>query len=79
MSGWFSSLRFLTPSQKSQVIADLDAQVLAFDHGVEMAQFEVALGAAEALRELLVRRLGDHARPGEVELCAGLGDADVGE
>jgi len=44
-----------------------------------MTEPQVAFGAAEALRQYLVGGLGDHARAGEIQLCARLGDADVGK
>jgi hypothetical protein len=77
--GSFSSVRFLTPSQQSQVVADLDTEVLARDDGVEVAELEVALRGAETCGQFLMGGLLDDARPGEVEPRARLRDADVGE
>jgi hypothetical protein len=77
--GSFSSVRFLTPSQQSQIVADPGAEVLARDDGVEVAELEVPLRGAEPCGQFLLGGLLDDARPGEVQPRAGLSDADVGE
>lgn len=74
-----SPVRFLTPSKQSQVPGDLGTQLGTRDNGIQVAESQHALGAPEAGGQRLARGLGDDARPGEVELSARLGDADVGQ
>jgi hypothetical protein len=62
-SSGLSSFRPLTSFQQAKEGAQLVAQLGAGHDGVEVPEFQVALGAAEAGGQGLARGLLDHARP----------------
>lgn len=75
----WSSVRFLTSPQQSQVLRKLRAQVGARHDSVEVAERQHPLGAAEIVGESFASRAGDDSRPREVQVSAGFGYADIRE
>src|SRR5580704_6949664 len=66
-------------TEETQRLRDVVLQVRALDDGIQEAMLQQKFATLEPLGELLPDGLLDHARPGEADQRAGLGNIQVAQ